>query len=142
MNHSAHEETDNDFPLKGIRVLLVEDNFFNQLLASKILENWKCQVEIAGNGHIAIEKVRENFFDLILMDIQLPEMDGYEATVYIRTKIPAPKCLLPIIAMSANAFANEIEKCLSLGMDDYVSKPFDEHILFEKILKTLQKKSG
>ncbi len=66
------------------------------------------------------------------MDIQLPELNGYEATSYIRTKISEPKCSVPIIAMSANVSENEIDKCLECGMNDYVSKPFDEHILSKK----------
>ncbi|MES2567767.1 MAG: response regulator [Bacteroidota bacterium] len=127
-----------EFPLNGIKVLLVEDNFFNQLLAAKVLENWECIVDVAANGNIAISKVKDNDFDIILMDIQLPELNGYDATSYIRSKIPEPKCNIPIIAMSANIFEEEIKKCFECGMNDYVSKPFVEHILYEKILKAIQ----
>ncbi|MBC7695316.1 MAG: response regulator [Burkholderiales bacterium] len=136
VTNKTHPE---DFPLLGVKVLLVEDNFFNQMLASKILENWKCIVEIAGDGNIAIEKVKNHEFDLILMDIQLPELDGYEATAYIRNNFPEPKNGIPIIAMTAHAFANEVEKCIQFGMNDYISKPFDENRLFEKILKVVRK---
>jgi PAS domain S-box-containing protein len=127
-----------EFPLNGIKVLIVEDNFFNQILAAKILENWHCKIEIADNGIIAIEKVEKNDFDIILMDIQLPEMDGYETTNYIRNKLTAPKSETPIIAMTAHAFSNEIEKCLKSKMNDYISKPFDENKLFEKMLHVLK----
>lgn len=141
-NNLINHDQEESFPLEGIKVLLVEDNFFNQMLASKVLENWKCKVEVAGNGIIAIEKVKEELFDIILMDIQLPDMDGYEATSYIRTKIAAPNSLVPVIAMTAHAFANEIEKCMSYGMNDYISKPFNETILYGKIFKILNKKKN
>ncbi|MGZ5551255.1 MAG: response regulator [Nitrososphaeraceae archaeon] len=117
----------------------MEDNFFNQMVVSKVLENWKCKVDIAGNGKIAIDKINAGTFDLILMDIQMPEMDGYETASYIRIKIPPPKCNIPIIAMTAHSFGNEIEKCLKCGMNDYISKPFDEAILSEKILKMVNR---
>ncbi|HWY38401.1 MAG TPA: response regulator [Bacteroidia bacterium] len=132
------------FPLEGVRVLLVEDNSFNQILACKILDNWKCGVSVAANGIIAVEKVEKEEFDVILMDIQLPEMDGYEATQQIREKMPEPKCHIPIIAMTAHAFSDEQAKCLNAGMNDYISKPFDENKLFEKILKVISrdKKQG
>jgi CheY-like chemotaxis protein len=73
------------------------------------------------------------------MDIQMPVLDGYETANYIRTKIPAPKGHVPIIAMTAHVVTNEIEKCLSYGMNDYVSKPFEEDVLLKKILKVLGK---
>ncbi len=72
------------------------------------------------------------------MDIQLPEMDGYETTSYIRNNLEIPKCNTPIIAMTAHAFANEVEKCLSRKMNDYISKPFDENKLFLKLLNALE----
>lgn len=139
-NSEEEEDQKEKFLLEKVRVLLVEDNLFNQMLAEKVLENWHCAVEIAENGLIAVQKVESNQFDVILMDIQLPEMDGYQATSYIRNKMAAPKCNVPIIAMTAHAFAEEIEKCHRFGMDDYISKPFDENKLYEKILKVLQKK--
>ncbi|HWY10614.1 MAG TPA: response regulator [Bacteroidia bacterium] len=138
LNHSAPKYNLDQFPLKGVKVLVVEDNTFNQILASKILENWQCVVEIAENGKIAIEKVKKNNFDIILMDIQLPEMDGYETTNFIRNKIAPPKSKVPIIAMTAHAFSNEADKCFKAKMNDYISKPFDENKLFNKILAVLQ----
>lgn len=128
----------NKFPLKDVRVLVVEDNSYNQILVSKILKNWQCEVDVADNGKIAIEKVKSKMFDLILMDIQLPEMDGYETTSYIRDNLEIPKCNTPIIAMTAHAFANEIEKCMSRKMNDYISKPFDEKKLYDKMLNALE----
>jgi PAS domain S-box-containing protein len=135
----VEKESTYEFPMKGLRILLVEDNSFNQILASKILENWKCVVEIAANGKIAVEKARKKIYDIILMDIQLPEMDGYEATQTIRNKIPRPNSDVPIIAMTAHAFSNEVDKCLQSGMNDYISKPFNEVTLKEKMLNALQK---
>lgn len=141
MSFIINKDPEVNFPLEGIKVLLVEDNLFNQILAAKVLENWKCNVEVAVNGIIAIEKVKEQLFDIILMDIQLPEMDGYEATSRIRTKIGVPNCQVPIIAMTAHTNANEIEKYLSYGMNDYIFKPFDETILYHKILKILPQRN-
>jgi PAS domain S-box-containing protein len=133
------EQVTPDFPLEGIRVLLVEDNLFNQMLAAKILENWHCKVDIADNGVIAVEKAEKQEFDLVLMDIQLPEMDGYQATSHIRTKLAPPHNAVPIIAMTAHAFAEESEKCRKFGMDDYISKPFDESKLYTKLVNVLSK---
>jgi PAS domain S-box-containing protein len=139
VNVSREKNEGVKFPLEKTRVLLVEDNIFNQMLAAKILENWHCVVDTAENGLVAIEKVQTEEFDLVLMDIQLPEMDGYQATSYIRNKIPAPKSNVPIIAMTAHAFVEEIDKCKRYGMNDYISKPFDENRLQEKIIKVMQK---
>lgn len=127
-----------EFPLEGTRVLLVEDNVFNQVLAQKILERWKCTVDVAENGKIAVQKAKQKKFDVILMDIQLPEMDGYETTHYIRNHLAVPKRNTPIIAMTAHAFASEVEKCLNASMNDYISKPFNENALFTKIMGVLK----
>ncbi len=115
-----------------LKILLVEDNKLNQLLASKVLEVWNTSPDIAPNGKIAIQKLMESSYDLILMDIQMPEMDGYEATKYIREKISDS---LPIIAMTANAMIGEKEKCIKAGMNDCISKPFEPKELYEKILR-------
>lgn len=126
--------------LEGTRVLMVEDNLLNQILAKKVLTDWKLNVEVAENGLIAIDKIKEKDFDLILMDIQMPEMDGYEATHYIREKLYPPKSDIPIIAMTAHALAGEAEKCINAGMNDYISKPFDPKVLYSKINAVLKKK--
>lgn len=121
--------------------MLVEDNKLNQLLASKALSNWNCQVEVADNGLIALEKMAQNDFDLVLMDIQLPEMDGYEATRYIRNRLPAPKCQVPIIAVTAHAMQSEAKKCSEAGMNGYISKPFSPKMLYAGIMNVLKPQS-
>src|SRR6185312_3801143 len=114
-------------------VLLVEDNDMNQLLAHKILSDWGWDIDIAENGIEALQKLKEKDFDIILMDIQMPEMDGYEATRQIRTHFPSPKCNTPIIAMTAHVMPSEEEKCNKVGMNGYVTKPFKPDFLYSKI---------
>jgi PAS domain S-box-containing protein len=133
------EEKETIARIEGLRVLVVEDNQFNQLLAKKILSDWKWQVEVADNGVIALEKIQSDDFDVILMDIQMPEMDGYEATRQVRTRLPIPKCNLPIIAMTAHAITGELERCIAAGMNDYISKPFNQKVLYNKVLTALGK---
>ncbi len=124
--------------LEGVRVLLVEDNILNQMLAKKVLTDWKLKVEVAENGLIGIEKLKQMDFDVILMDIQMPEMDGYTATLTIR-KLSSPKSNTPIIAMTAHALSGEAEKCIKAGMNDYISKPFEQKMLYSKIYSVLKK---
>ena len=76
-------------------------------------------------------------YDLILMDLQMPEMDGYQATKHIREQLNGPKASIPIIAITAHALAGESDKCIAIGMNDYISKPFDREVLFEKLIKHL-----
>jgi PAS domain S-box-containing protein len=137
---SREEEFDLSL-LRGLKVLLVEDNVLNQVLARKVLSDWEWEVDVADNGLVAIEKMARNDFDLILMDIQLPEMDGYEATRYIRKKLSDPKRNIPIIAMTAHAIAGEAEKCFLAGMNEYVSKPFDPRDLYTKIAQVLNNRA-
>jgi PAS domain S-box-containing protein len=111
--------------LKDAFVLLVEDNQINQMVATEILQNMGLQVEIAKNGLEAIEKVSRYSFDAVLMDIQMPGMDGYQATAQIRSNPRFSADKLPIIAMTAHALAGEREKALAAGLNDYVSKPID-----------------
>jgi signal transduction histidine kinase/CheY-like chemotaxis protein/HPt (histidine-containing phosphotransfer) domain-containing protein len=136
------EETGATEFLKGLKILLVEDNVLNQLLARKVLNNWGCEVDVAENGKVAIQKLEKQNFDLILMDIQLPEMNGYEASKYIREHFPDPKCNISIIAMTAHAFSGEKEKCLKAGMDDYLSKPFNQDILRSKIVSVVSERQS
>ncbi len=120
---------------KGVRVLLVEDNKVNQFLAQTILKSWECEVVCADDGEIAIEKLNEASFDIVLMDVRMPNMNGEEATKVIREEM----CLnIPIIALTANAIKGDKEKYLSMGMNDYVSKPFEKDELNEKILKWIK----
>ncbi len=126
--------------IDNISILLVEDNFLNRMVAQNSLQYYNCKVTEAENGLIAIEILKNNTFDIILMDIQMPEMGGIEATEIIRNKL---KLTTPIIALTANAFKTEIDKCRKAGMDDYVPKPFDEEILIETIAKhTTNKKNN
>ncbi len=123
-----------------LNILLVEDNVLNQILAKKVLSDWKWNVEIAENGLVALEKIKMKNFDLVLMDIQMPEMDGYDTTRNIRKMQDAPKSHIPIIAMTAHALVGEAEKCIGAGMDEYISKPFDPKVLKSKIFSVLNKK--
>ncbi len=121
-------------------VLVVEDNTMNQLLACKILGDWGWNIEVVENGMLALGKVSDRDFDIVLMDIQMPEMDGYEATRQIRNKLPSPKCNVPIMAMTAHVLASEEEKCYNAGMNGYISKPFDSNTLYSKILSIVGEK--
>ncbi|MFI5264809.1 MAG: response regulator, partial [Candidatus Kapaibacterium sp.] len=122
----------------GIRVLVAEDIALNQLLMKTLLEDYGFNQDIAGNGKIAIEKLQERHYDIILMDLQMPEMNGFETTHYIRNSM---KSKIPIIALTADVTTADIEKCKTVGMDDYIAKPVDERALYNKIMKLL-KKSG
>lgn len=113
---------DVDAPL---RILLVEDNPVNQLLARRLLERHGHHVEVAENGAVGVEAVSAHRFDLVLMDCQMPIMDGYEATRRIREL----GTRLPIVALTANAMAGDRERCLAAGMDDYLTKPVDPELL-------------
>ncbi len=104
-----------------IKILLVEDNLVNQRLAVKLLQKAGHQVQTANNGKMACEMVEQHSFDIILMDVQMPEMDGFEATARLRARPHQPR--LPIIAMTAHAMVGDRERCLAAGMDDYLSKP-------------------
>ena len=107
----------------GGRVLLVEDNAVNQKLATRMLEKLGCEVEVAGNGLEALEQLTSMPFDLILMDCQMPEMDGYRATAAIRELDDPAISRLPIVALTANALEGDADRCREAGMDDYLSKP-------------------
>ena len=118
--------------IDNIDILLVEDNYLNRMVAQNSLQYFNCQVTEAENGQEAIEILKNKTFDIILMDIQMPIMGGIEAALIIRNEL---NLSTPIIALTANAFKTEIDKCKKVGMNDYVSKPFDEEILIETIAK-------
>lgn len=120
--------------LKNLRILLAEDNDINRLYATSILKMWECTADIAENGYVALEKVRNNDYDIILMDIQMPVMDGFEATRAIK-KSGAPKNQIPIIALTANSSSKDIEKCMASGMNDCIAKPFTPENLFGILIK-------
>lgn len=118
----------------NINILLVEDNKANQLLASTRLKRWGCVVDIANNGIEAVKMVeRERPYDIILMDIQMPIMDGFEATKIIKNDLKGARKKIPIIAMTAHASKDDIKSALKVGMCDYVFKPFDADMLFQKL---------
>jgi CheY-like chemotaxis protein len=113
--------------LNGARILLVEDNKVNQFLANAMLTSWKALVDISEDGADAVERVKTGDYDLVLMDLQMPVMDGFEATAVMRNEL---KLSIPIIGLSANALNDERERSLQIGMDDYVSKPFKPELLY------------
>jgi signal transduction histidine kinase/DNA-binding response OmpR family regulator len=121
--------------LPPLRVLLTEDNVINQRVASRLLEREGHTVVLANNGAEALSAFEEQPFDLILMDVQMPLMDGLEATAEIREREKTRATRIPIIAMTAHAMADDRDRCLAAGMDDYVSKPVDLHMLFEAIAR-------
>ncbi|HEX8549198.1 MAG TPA: PAS domain S-box protein, partial [Cytophagaceae bacterium] len=121
--------------IKKIKVLVVEDIALNQLLMRTLLEDFGFELDIASNGKIALDKLRETTYDIILMDLQMPVMGGFEATQYIRTEM---KLVLPIIALTADVTTMDVEKCIAVGMNDYMSKPVDEKILYNKIIKFIK----
>ncbi len=131
---SKYEESTNTIDLSKSKVLVVEDNKVNLLYTRKILQNWNCIPDEATNGLIALERLKEKEYDLILMDVRMPTMDGFEATKFIRTNFEPPKCNTPIIALTANAIKGDEDKCLQAGMNDYISKPFQPETLKNKII--------
>lgn len=116
-------------PLSGMRILLVEDNKVNTFVAARFLLNWGVNYEVAENGLEALSLLADNKYDLILMDLQMPVMDGYECTLAIRKKDK----VTPIFALTANAFNDVKSRVLSAGMNDYITKPFDPDELYKKI---------
>jgi PAS domain S-box-containing protein len=126
--------------LASIHVLLAEDNDVNIFLAQSILEDWKFTVDVAQNGLEAYNMVKENEYDIILMDIQMPEMSGIESTRLIRELEDKKKATIPIIALTANALKGDAEKFLNAGMNDYLSKPFEEIKLYSKLAALLPHK--
>lgn len=119
-------------------ILVVEDNEINKKLAVAFLSKGGYHTLCAGNGYEAVEAYQKNSMDLILMDIQMPEMNGFDATFKIRELEKGMIKRIPIIAMTAYAMTGDREKCLAAGMDDYISKPISSEILYEKIRKHLQ----
>ena len=123
-------------PLEGMSILLVEDNELNREIAEVLLSSLGAKVELAEDGDIAVEKVgreSDGVYDLILMDIQMPRLNGYEATAAIRKLPDSQKAEVPIIAMSANAFLEDRKAALAAGMNDHVAKPVDVKALVAAI---------
>ena len=123
--------------LRGARVLLVEDNEINQEVAIGQLEDAEVFVDLAENGEVALGMIAGNDYDVVLMDMQMPVMDGIEATRIIRSN-PRYESL-PIIAMTANAMASDRELCLNAGMNDHIAKPIDPDQLFGVLLRWIHR---
>jgi CheY-like chemotaxis protein len=121
--------------MSNIKLLLVEDMPLNQLLMKTMLDDFDFKYDIAANGKIAIEKLQQNRYDIILMDLQMPVMNGFEATGYIRNTMHSS---IGIIALTADTTTVGLNKCKAVGMNDYVSKPVDETILYNKIINLFQ----
>ena len=138
-NDEAESETEiveMDTEIKNIKVLVVEDMALNQLLMKTLLDDFGFERDIAANGKIAIEKLQTKSYDIILMDLQMPEMNGFEATEYIRNKLNSK---IPIIALTADVTTVDLAKCKAVGMNDYIAKPVDERLLYNKIVGLVKK---
>ncbi len=127
-----------DSEIKNIRVLVVEDIALNQLLMKTLLDDFGFERDIADNGKIAIEMLEKKSYDIILMDLQMPEMNGFEATEYIRNTMNSK---IPIIALTADVTTIDLAKCKAVGMNDYIAKPVDEKVLYSKIVGLVKKPS-
>ncbi len=127
--------------LSSARILLVEDNSVNQKVASRILERLGYRCDVAGNGQEGLDAVRDRPYDLVLMDCQMPVLDGYQATRRIR-ELSEPVCRVPVIAMTAEALQGDRERCIEAGMDDYLSKPIDTERLARIIEQYLAAPGG
>lgn len=134
--HSLREEK------RNLRILLAEDNAVNQKLASRLLEKQGHNVVIAANGRQALAQLETEGFDLVLMDVQMPEMDGFEATTTIRKMEETTGTHLPIVAMTAHAMQGDKERCLAAGMDGYLSKPLNLKELLVVVQSVLEKDPG
>jgi PAS domain S-box-containing protein len=134
----VEEEEEFELGLKNIKILVVEDIALNQLLMKTLLDEFGFESDIAANGRIAVEKLQEFSYDLILMDLQMPEMNGFDATEIIRKKMNSQ---IPIIALTADVTTVDVAKCRAVGMNDYLAKPIDGRALYLKIVKQV-KKSG
>ena len=133
---AEEEVVELDTEIKNIKVLVVEDIPLNQLLMKTLLDDFGFDRDLASNGKIAIEKLQTKSFDIILMDLQMPEMNGFEATEFIRTKLNSK---IPIIALTADVTTVDLAKCKAVGMNDYIAKPVDERLLYSKIIGLVKK---
>lgn len=127
-------------PLPAAHVLIVEDNAINQLVVANMLEVLGLDTKTAGNGIEALDMLEKHVFDLILMDCQMPEMDGFQCTQRIRRDSRQVLASIPIIALTANAMTEDRDQCIAAGMNDYLSKPITMQILREKLSGWLRTK--
>jgi PAS domain S-box-containing protein len=130
------EAEDWDTEIRNIKVLVVEDITLNQLLMKTLLDDFGFERDIASNGKIAIEMLQSKLYDIVLMDLQMPVMNGFEATHYIRKKMNSK---IPIIALTADVTTVDLAKCTEVGMNDYIAKPVDERLLYKKIIGLVKK---
>ena len=141
-SENEEKDTHNEITgLAGCRVLLVEDNDINAEIAEMILFQYGIEVDLAGNGQIGLERVQQHesgYYDAVLMDIQMPVMNGYEATKAIRALERDYYKTLPIIAMSANAYDDDVKACLAAGMNAHIAKPYNP----DELLKLLNEQIG
>ncbi len=131
-------ELNDEISIKNVKVLLAEDNVINQLLAQAVLSQFEVKLTTVEHGKLALDELEKNDFDIVLMDLMMPEMDGYEATIAIRSLIDIKKKSIPIIAVTADVTNSVIERCKDIGMNDYISKPFDAMDLKTKIWNLLK----
>jgi PAS domain S-box-containing protein len=137
-NAIAEHETESfnlDTELSDVKVLVVEDIMLNQLLMRTLLDDYGFECDIADNGKIAIDKMQLNTYDVVLMDLQMPEMNGFEATDYIRNTLNSH---IPIIALTADVTTVDLAKCKAVGMNDYIAKPVDEKLLYNKMVELVK----
>jgi CheY-like chemotaxis protein len=134
--NSIQEIVELDPEITNIKVLVAEDIALNQLLMRTLLDDFGFDCDIADNGLIAIEKLKTKSYDIVLMDLQMPEMNGFEATEYIRKTL---KITIPIIALTADVTTVDLAKCRSVGMNDYIAKPVDDRLLYSKIVGLAKK---
>ncbi len=136
-NYQRTKQDDADkTALKNIKVLVAEDVPLNQLLIKIIIADFGFDIEVVENGQLAIDKLKTEHYDIVLMDLQMPVLNGFEATAYIRQTM---KLDIPIIALTADVTTMDVEKCLAIGMTDYISKPIDENLLYSKMMQYLLK---
>ena len=128
-----------DSEINNIKVLVVEDIALNQLLMKTLLDDFGFERDIAENGKVAIEKLQNNSYDIILMDLQMPIMNGFETTEYIRKTMNSK---IPIVALTADVTTVDLAKCMAVGMNDYIAKPVDERLLYSKIVSIVKKSSS
>ena len=135
---STRQAVAEPFSLEGIRVILAEDNAINQIVAEQMLSSLGCNVSVAKDGKEAMELFRSAPFDMILMDCQMPEVDGYEAATMIRELENGTGTRIPILAVTANAAESDLNECLSAGMDGYLAKPYTRAALLDSIRQNLK----
>lgn len=133
------EIEDFDLDIRNLRVLVAEDIALNQLLMKTLLDDFGFECEIAENGQIAVEKLNTRTFNVVLMDLQMPVMNGFEATRFIRNVLHSD---IPIIALTADVTTVDLEKCKAVGMNDYIAKPVDERLLYRKIVGAVKKSNS